>query len=88
VEVVIMTNHPNCTMTYAVGVQHYYNSGRGWELMGEAQGGVERHTLTMSAARAFAAARDTPEGSTVTVYGPDGEPLAEAGRGSKHLAKI
>ena len=51
---------------YTVVVQHYSNSGLGWEPMAEHMGGVDVHDLTRQGATALATTRDDIRSSSVT----------------------
>lgn len=79
-----MVNHPNRGRKYTVVIQHFSNSGLGWERMPDDMGGAERMDLTRAQADELAAARIS-ENTEVSVHDNYGETLALASRGHASL---
>jgi hypothetical protein len=79
-----MVNHPNRGRKYTVIIQHFSNSGLGWERMPDDMGGVERMDMTRAQVDELAEAR-TAESTEVSVHDNYGERLAMANRGNTSL---
>lgn len=80
-----MVNHPNRAKRRAVTIQHYSNSGLGWELIPAEMSGVEGREMTRAEADAMAGDRDI-ESTAVTIHDDYGETIGLAERGQRRIA--
>jgi hypothetical protein len=80
----MMTNHPHHDRKYTVGVQHFSNSGLGWEPMPENISGIERLEMTRAQADEYTSGRDR-DSTAVSVYNEFGDEIATAYRGQTNL---
>lgn len=78
----------NKSQKLATIIQHYSNSGLGWEPMPEHLGGTDKYDLTRVQANALASTRSSPKTSSVIVYDEYGETLAVCERDKTALVWI